>query len=58
MATENNFSAHPGFRRTFKKDRLTLGLFFPIEAYAGDLPTMQNQLELARVADEAGYAAL
>ena len=58
MATENNFSEHPGFRRTFKNGRLTLGLFFPIEAFAGDVPRMQNQLELARVADEAGYAAL
>ena len=58
MATENNFAEHPGFRRTFKKDHLTLGIFFPIEAFAGDLPRMEHQLELARVADEAGYAAL
>lgn len=58
MTTENTFSAHPGFRRTFKKDHLTLGLFFPIEAFTGDLPKMQNQLELARTADEAGFAAL
>jgi luciferase-type oxidoreductase len=58
MGTENNFSKHSGFRRTFKKDHLTLGIFFPIEASYADLPRMQNQLELARVADEAGYAAL
>lgn len=58
MATENTIPDHPGFRRTFKKDRLTLGFFFPIEAFAGDLPRMQNQLELARFADDAGFAAL
>lgn len=58
MAIEHDYSGHPGFRRTFRKDHLTLGLFFPIEAFAGDVPKMQRQLELARVADEAGYAAL
>jgi luciferase-type oxidoreductase len=58
MANEHDFSEHPGFRRTFRKDHLTLGFFFPIEAFSGDLPRMQNQLELARVADEAGFAAL
>lgn len=58
MTIKYDFSEHPGFRRTFQKGHLTLGIFFPIEAFSGDLPTMQNQLELARVADEAGYAAL
>ncbi|MBN45179.1 MULTISPECIES: TIGR03571 family LLM class oxidoreductase [unclassified Methylophaga] len=58
MTIEHDFSEHPGFRRTFRKGHLTLGIFFPIEAFSGDLPKMQNQLELARVADEAGYAAL
>lgn len=58
MANDHDFSEHPGFRRTFRKDHLTLGIFFPIEAFAGDLPKMQNQFQLARVADEAGFAAL
>lgn len=58
MTIEYDISEHPGFRRTFRKGYLTLGIFFPIEAFSGDLPKMQNQLELARVADEAGFAAL
>lgn len=58
MPDENDISQHPGFRRTFKKNHLTLGIFFPIEAFTGDLPRMQDQLELARVADKAGFAAL
>lgn len=58
MTIKFDFSEHPGFRRTFRKGHLTLGIFFPIEAFTGDLPKMQNQLELARVADEAGFAAL
>src|SRR5690349_5770697 len=38
--------------------RSTLGLFLPIEAYAGDLPAMTGQIELARRAEDHGYGAL
>lgn len=48
----------PGFRRMFEPGRLTLGLFFAIEAYEGDVPTMAGQLELARRAEQGGFAAL
>ncbi|HEX2689480.1 MAG TPA: LLM class oxidoreductase [Kofleriaceae bacterium] len=49
---------HPGWRRLFVPGRLTLGLFFPIEAYLGDTPTMRDQERLARRAEELGFAAL
>lgn len=48
----------PGFQRMFAADRLTLGLFFPIEAFSGDIPAMEGQVELARQAEAAGFAAL
>jgi luciferase-type oxidoreductase len=48
----------PGFRRTFAPGRLTLGLLFPIEAFAGDQPLMRDQERLARRAEELGFAAL
>lgn len=48
----------PGFRRTFRPGRLTLGLLFPIEAFAGDQPTMRHQEALARRAEALGFAAL
>jgi luciferase-type oxidoreductase len=48
----------PGFRRMFARDQLTLGLFFAIDNYDGDLPDMSRQVELARRADELGFAAL
>lgn len=48
----------PGFRRAFQPGRLTLGLLFPIEAFAGDSPTMAHQELLAIEAEEAGFAAL
>lgn len=47
-----------GFRRMFAPDRLTLGVFFPIEAFPGDQPSMLGQEGLARRAEELGFAAL
>lgn len=49
---------HPGFQRMFAPDRLTLGVFFAIESYKGDTPIMENQTELARRAEQLGFAAL
>src|SRR5512143_3010699 len=53
-------SAHESiaFRRMFAPGRLTFGLFFPIEAFAGDRPTMDGQVALAQRAEELGFAAL
>lgn len=42
----------------FSPGRLTLGVFFPIEAFPGDEPTMLGQERLARRAEELGFAAL
>ena len=41
-----------------KKDKLTLGLFFPIEAYKGSVPTMENQVRLAQKAEAIGFKSL
>ncbi len=51
-------STNPGYHRMFAEGRLTLGVFFPIEAYAGSIPTMVGQVELARRAEALGFAAL
>ncbi len=47
-----------GFQKMFSPGRLTLGVFFPIEAFKGDQPTMHDQEYLARRAEELGFAAL
>ncbi len=50
-----------GFHRVFQPGRMTLGLMFPIEAYgltSWDMPTMEGQVELAKRAEELGFAAL
>ncbi len=46
------------FQKMFERGRLTLGVFFPIEAFQRDEPTMRNQEHLARRAEELGFAAL
>jgi len=46
------------FQRMFAPDRLSLGVFFPIEAFPGDRPTMIDQVDLARRAETLGFAAL
>lgn len=47
-----------GFARVFAPGRLTLGVLFAIESYAGDAPTMRDQIRLARSVEQAGFAAL
>lgn len=42
----------------FAPGKLTLGLFFPIAAYEGDMPLLEGQTTLAAAADEGGFAAL
>jgi luciferase-type oxidoreductase len=42
----------------FAPRRLTVGVFFPIENFKGDQPTMREQERRARRAEELGYAAV
>jgi luciferase-type oxidoreductase len=51
-------SESEGFRRMFAPDRLTVGVFFPIEAFERDEPAMQDQERLARQAENLGFSAL
>ena len=51
----DDFQSHHGFARTFKENKLTLGLTFPLESYAGSFPTMDldEQMILAKKAEES-----
>lgn len=55
-----DFQSHQGFARTFKENKLTLGLTFPLESYAGSFPTMDldEQMILAKAAESLGFASL
>lgn len=37
---------------------MTLGLFFPLESYRGDMPLMEHQVERAQAAEKAGFGGL
>ena len=54
------FQSHHGFARTFKENSLTLGLYFPLEAYSGSFPKMDlsEQMALAKKAEALGFASL
>ncbi|MGF9712668.1 LLM class oxidoreductase [Paenibacillus sp. JMULE4] len=56
----NDFSRHQGYRRMFKENHLTLGLFFPLEAYEGSIPVMnvEEQVKLAKKAEQWNFASL
>jgi len=55
-----SFTAHYGYSRTFQENKLTLGLIHPLETYQGDIPNMdiEHQMNLAKLAEESGFAAL
>ena len=55
-----HFEKHQGYSRTFKEKKLTLGLFFPLEAYDGPIPKMdlEEQVNLAQLAEREGFASL
>ena len=52
------YQQHRGFSRTFTQGHLSLGLFFPLEAFDGDMPSMLNQVALAKRAEALGFCAL
>lgn len=55
----NSIEQNRAYKQMYAKDKLTLGFFIPIEAHKGrDIPTMENQAQLARRADELGFSAL
>jgi len=47
-----------GFNGAFAKDHLTLGIGFPIEAYAGSVALMEDQIARAKTVEEGGFAIL
>ena len=52
------FPDHPGMRRAFPENRMTLGLIAPLESFTGDVPSLTDHLDLARHADRLDFAAL
>jgi luciferase-type oxidoreductase len=47
-----------GFKRMFVENKLSLGIFFPLESFESDIPEMKDQERLAKLTEKLGYAAL
>ncbi|MEI7308542.1 LLM class oxidoreductase [Pectobacterium carotovorum] len=52
------FSTHPGYRRMFAPDRLTIGIFLPLRFYKGDMRVLAGQADLVTNIDRHGFAAV
>lgn len=52
------FHAHPGYRRMFAPDNLTLGIFLPLRFYQGDMRVLEGQTELVEAIDRHDFAAV
>ncbi|MCS4293150.1 luciferase-type oxidoreductase [Comamonas sp. BIGb0152] len=57
-ASYASFYAHPGYRRMFAPDRLTLGIFLPLRSFKGDMSVLQGQADLVTEMDGQGFAAV
>ncbi|WP_431825608.1 LLM class oxidoreductase [Burkholderia sp. F1] len=52
------FAVHPGYRRMFAPDRLTIGIFLPLRVYDGDMRALAGQADLVADLDRRGFAAV
>lgn len=57
-ASFSAFQHHPGYRRMFAPDRLTLGIFLPLRFYTGDMRVLAGQAKLVETIDQHNFAAV
>jgi luciferase-type oxidoreductase len=58
VASSPAFASHPGYRRMFAPDKLTLGIFLPLRFYAGDMRVLAGQADLVADIEQHGFAAV
>lgn len=56
----NDFKNHRGYSAMYREGHLTLGLYFAIESYTGDIPDMdvERQISTAQMAESHGFSAV
>ena len=57
-ASADAFTLHPGYRRMFAHDQLTLGIFLPLRFYDADMAMLSGQAQLVGEIDRLGFAAV
>lgn len=54
-----NLETHQAYKQVFKPGKLTFGFIMPLEGYPNSpFPTLEDHQQMAKMADEAGFAAL
>ena len=46
------------FNNVFRYNHLSLGIMLPIESYTGAIPTLNNHIGMAKMAEDVGFSAL
>lgn len=57
-ASAEAFADHPGYRRMFAPDQLTIGIFLPLRFFQGNMAVLEGQGALVRDIDRRGFAAV
>lgn len=57
-ASSDAFVNHPGYRRMFAENRLTIGIFLPLRFFEGDMRVLEGQTELVKKIDYLGFASV
>ncbi|MBC2659067.1 LLM class oxidoreductase [Pseudomonas sp. MSSRFD41] len=52
------FHSHPGYRRMFAPECLTIGIFLPLHFYSGEMSVLVGQTELVERIDRHDFAAV
>jgi luciferase-type oxidoreductase len=57
-AAPRPFPEHPGLKRSFHPQGMTLGVITPLEGFDGPIPALQNHVGLIQQAENAGFATV
>ncbi|MFD2114764.1 LLM class oxidoreductase [Paenibacillus yanchengensis] len=57
-ATKEKFMEHPGFRRMFAPDKLTIGIFLPLRFYDGHMDILKGQADIVEMIDQRNFSAV
>jgi len=56
--TSGVFTEHPGYRRMFAPNKLTIGIFLPIKFYKGHMEDLKDQADLVEMIDQKNFATV
>ncbi|MED4455542.1 LLM class oxidoreductase [Metabacillus fastidiosus] len=58
ISTFGRFTDHPGYRRMFAPNKLTIGIFLPIKFYTGHMEDLKDQADIVEMIDQRNFATV